>query len=72
MSVGALLGAPRARGLFARAIAQSGAASNCSTREQAERVARTFLARARPRARDAGELARRCRWTRCSPRSARR
>jgi para-nitrobenzyl esterase len=43
MSVGALLGTPRARGLFARAIAQSGAASNCSTREQAEQVARTFL-----------------------------
>jgi para-nitrobenzyl esterase len=44
MSVGALLGAPRARGLFARAIAQSGAADNCSTRAQAEQVARTFLA----------------------------
>jgi len=44
MSVGALLGVPRARGLFARAIAQSGAADHCSTREEAARVARTFLA----------------------------
>jgi para-nitrobenzyl esterase len=43
MSVGALLGAPSARGLFARAIAQSGAADHCSTREQAARVAQTFL-----------------------------
>jgi para-nitrobenzyl esterase len=43
MSVGTLLGAPRARGLFARAIAQSGAADNCSTRAQAELVSRTFL-----------------------------
>jgi para-nitrobenzyl esterase len=43
MSVGALLAAPRARGLFARAIAQSGAASNCSTREEAARVTQTFL-----------------------------
>jgi para-nitrobenzyl esterase len=44
MSVGALLGAPRARGLFARAIAQSGAADHCSTRAQGAQVARTFLA----------------------------
>jgi len=43
MSVGALLGAPRARGLFARAIAQSGAAHNTASRESAARVAATFL-----------------------------
>jgi len=43
MSVGALLGAPRARGLFARAIAQSGAADHCSSRDEAARVARAFL-----------------------------
>jgi para-nitrobenzyl esterase len=43
MSVGTLLGMPRARGLFARAIAQSGAASNCSTRAEAAHVARTYL-----------------------------
>ena len=44
MSVGALLGAPRARGLFARAIAESGAAHNTASRESAARVAATFLA----------------------------
>ncbi len=43
MSVGALLGTPRARGLFARAIAQSGAAHNTASREGAERVAQVFL-----------------------------
>jgi para-nitrobenzyl esterase len=43
MSVGALLGTPRARGLFARAIAQSGAAHNTASRESAARVAATFL-----------------------------
>jgi para-nitrobenzyl esterase len=43
MSVGTLLAAPRARGFFARAIAQSGAASNCSPREVAGRVAAGFL-----------------------------
>ena len=43
MSVGTLLGVPRARGLFARAIAQSGAADHCSSRAEAERVATTFL-----------------------------
>jgi para-nitrobenzyl esterase len=43
MSVGALLGSARARGLFARAIAQSGAADHCSSRAEAERVALTFL-----------------------------
>jgi para-nitrobenzyl esterase len=44
MSVGALLGTPRARGLFGRAIAQSGAAHNTQSREGATRVAATFLA----------------------------
>jgi para-nitrobenzyl esterase len=43
MSVGALLGCPAARGLFHRAIAQSGAAHNVSGREQAAAVARHFL-----------------------------
>jgi para-nitrobenzyl esterase len=43
MSVGALLGAAGAKGLFARAIAQSGAAHNTSSREGAARVAHTFL-----------------------------
>jgi para-nitrobenzyl esterase len=41
--VGALLATPRARGLFARAIAQSGAAHNTQSREGAARVAATFL-----------------------------
>ncbi|HXZ84743.1 MAG TPA: carboxylesterase family protein [Myxococcota bacterium] len=45
MSVGALLAAPRARGLFQRAILQSGAAHNVSTREQALRVAEELVAR---------------------------
>jgi len=45
MSVGALLAAPRARGLFRRAILQSGAAHNVSTREQAQRVAEELVAR---------------------------
>jgi len=44
MSVGALLGSKRAHGLFARAIAQSGAADHCSSRAEAARVATTFLA----------------------------
>jgi para-nitrobenzyl esterase len=44
MSVGTLLGTPRARGLFARAIAQSGAAHNTQSRAGAARVATTFLA----------------------------
>jgi len=39
MSVGTLLGTPRARGLFSRAILQSGAASNVYDREDALRVA---------------------------------
>jgi para-nitrobenzyl esterase len=43
MSVGTLLGMPAARGLFRRAIAQSGAANNVHTRETATEVARHFL-----------------------------
>jgi len=43
MSVGTLLGAPAARGLFRRAIPQSGAAHNVHTRESATEVARHFL-----------------------------
>jgi len=44
MSVGTLLGTPAARGLFQRAIAQSGAAQTVSSREEASDVARAFLA----------------------------
>jgi para-nitrobenzyl esterase len=43
MSVATLLGAPAARGLFRRAIPQSGAAHNVHTRETATRVAEHFL-----------------------------
>jgi len=43
MSIGALLGAPRARKLFRRAICQSGAAHHLLTQEQADRVAEVFL-----------------------------
>jgi para-nitrobenzyl esterase len=43
MSVATLLGLPSARGLFAGAIAQSGAAHHVSREETAERVAATFL-----------------------------
>lgn len=42
-SVGTLLGTPSARGLFTGAIPQSGAASWCSTREQATETARKVL-----------------------------
>jgi len=43
MSIGTLLGTPAARGLFRRAILESGAASNVSTPEQARRVAELYL-----------------------------
>ena len=43
MSVGTLLGTPSARGLFHRAIAQSGAAHNVSSPEQARSIAERFL-----------------------------
>jgi len=44
MSVGSLLGMPSARGLFRRAVAQSGAAHNVHDRETATRAAEQFLA----------------------------
>jgi len=43
MSVGTLLGCPGAAGLFHKAIAQSGAAHNCSSPARAAQVAQTFL-----------------------------
>jgi para-nitrobenzyl esterase len=43
MSIGALLGAPRARPLFQRAICQSGAADHVLDEDQAANVARVFL-----------------------------
>ena len=43
MSIGALLGSPLARGLFRRAICQSGAAHHVSSRAGAARMAETFL-----------------------------
>jgi para-nitrobenzyl esterase len=43
MSVGTLLGTPRAQGLFARAILQSGAASNVYDREDGARIAETVM-----------------------------
>jgi para-nitrobenzyl esterase len=42
MSIGTLLGVPSARGLFHKAILQSGAAHNVSTEEKARRVAECF------------------------------
>ena len=42
-SIATLLGAPAARGLFRRAILQSGAAAHISDPERASRIARTFL-----------------------------
>ncbi len=43
MSVGTLLGTPRARGLFRRAVLQSGAAHNVAPLETGARVAETFM-----------------------------
>ncbi len=43
MSVGALLGAPRARGLFKRAIPQSGASSTATPSAQSSQVAEGFV-----------------------------
>ena len=43
MAIGALLGAPAARGLFHRAILQSGAAQHVHDRAGADRIARRFL-----------------------------
>ncbi len=45
MSVATLLGMPRAQGLFRRAVAQSGAASNVSSPETGLKVARELAAR---------------------------
>jgi para-nitrobenzyl esterase len=45
MSLGALLASPHSKGLFRRAILQSGAAHNVSTRGQARLVAEDYLAR---------------------------
>ncbi len=43
MSVGTLLGTPSAHGLFHRAVAQSGAGHNVSSRERASQIAQCFL-----------------------------
>jgi len=43
MSVASLMAAPKARGLFHRAIAQSGAASHCLDRDEAAEVASVFV-----------------------------
>jgi para-nitrobenzyl esterase len=45
MSIGTLLAMPQARGLFQRAILQSGAASNVTTRSEATQVAQALLAK---------------------------
>ncbi len=58
MSVGTLLGTPRARGLFHRAILQSGAASNVSSPERAGEVASVFLRELGIRRPDPDRLAR--------------
>ncbi|MFQ5698137.1 MAG: carboxylesterase/lipase family protein [Myxococcota bacterium] len=56
MSVGTLLGTPRAQGLFGRAILQSGAAHNVASREQAAHVAESLLREVGVDALDAGGL----------------
>jgi para-nitrobenzyl esterase len=56
MSVGTLLGTPRAQGLFHRAILQSGAADHVSSQHHATHVAEAFLSELRADARDAGAL----------------
>ena len=45
MSIGSLLGMPAAQGLFQRAILQSGAAGDLTTRPQAAKVAQALLAK---------------------------
>ena len=50
MSVGTLLGLPKARGLFQKAIPQSGACSTANTRERAAKIARALRGEARGRA----------------------
>ena len=56
MSVGTLLGTPAARGLFARAIPQSGAAHNAHSREVAADLAERLLAALGVARADAGRL----------------
>ncbi|MDQ2650599.1 MAG: carboxylesterase family protein, partial [Actinomycetota bacterium] len=56
MSVSCLLGSPRAAGLFTTAIAQSGAASNVSTPDQAAEVTSAVLADLDLRETDAEQL----------------
>jgi para-nitrobenzyl esterase len=58
MSVGTLLGAPRAQGLFHRAILQSGAAHNVSSQENAAEIAELFLHELGVSARDDDALSR--------------
>jgi para-nitrobenzyl esterase len=55
MSVGTLMGMPSARGLFQRAIPQSGASHNFHDRETATKVAEAFLETHGLSAADAGE-----------------
>ena len=43
MSVGTLLGTPAARGLFHKALLQSGAAHNCSSLERADKISQQFV-----------------------------
>ncbi len=58
MSIGALLGVPRARGLFHRAICQSGAAQHVLSQEQANEVAEVFLGKLGSPPRTPGALGR--------------
>jgi para-nitrobenzyl esterase len=55
-SVGALLGMPAAKGLYHKAIAQSGSASFLSTRDDGSRYAERFLEAASIEGSDAGAL----------------
>jgi para-nitrobenzyl esterase len=56
MSVGTLLGAPRARGLFHKAIPQSGSCNTSSPVERANRVAERVLARLKASPSDADAI----------------
>jgi para-nitrobenzyl esterase len=56
MSVGTLLALPAARGLFSRAILQSGAGAHVAARDKAERVTRDLLAELGMTPGDAGSL----------------
>jgi para-nitrobenzyl esterase len=57
MSVGTLLGTPRARGLFHKAILQSGATANVSSREHADEVAEEFARALGPERSSPGAIA---------------